>query len=561
MTQTHDARRATRAEQYIFRQVKLAEVEYSRKLRKLAQQVQALATEMLKDAPDDAIGVHISAAHVIRQYGDAITPWARIVAEKMVRDVALRDARAWRERSKHIAWGVEDLIKNTPIGHIMQERIDAQVGLITSIPRDVALRVQELAIQTNWTGARYGGIAAEIMKSTDASLARANLIARTEVARTTTEITRARAEFVGSDGYIWRTAGDEDVRPALHLPMPTRRKMIGSHRALEGKFIPWNEPPVSGQRGERAHAGQIYNCFPGEVLAGPVPNMTSVFRAMYSGPIVVLYIGDTALPVTPNHPILTKAGWRAAYQIQPGDQLVKMGKQVFGFVKHDVNGTHARFDKVFEAFAVSAADVETLSIHDFYGDVVTGDVDVVRSANLLKNYRPMSQGLRDYMVPLSQGGMVSAIVGGVLQIREAFIASVLDHCLSSCFIGDRYSGEHALVSVSDRDTGLLQDELYHRAANAEMFSNERGSPSVVVESEHLSNEDFAFVTGKGSQYFSGHVYTSEASGGIYSVTNHNIVVRNCRCIPEVVIPGLPPSNMSWKWTQRPKALRSDPLTV
>jgi uncharacterized protein with gpF-like domain len=294
MTQTYDARRATRAEQYIFKQVKLAEIEYARKLRQLAKQVQQLAAEMLKDAPDDAIGVHISAAHVIRQYGDAITPWARIVAEKMVRDVALRDSRAWRERAKHISWGLEELVKNTPIGHIMQERIDAQVELITSIPRDVALRVQAMAIQSTWTGERYGGIAAEIMKTTDASLARANLIARTEVARTTTEITRARAEFVGSEGYIWRTAGDEDVRPALHLPMATRRKMIGSHRALEGKFIAWNAPPVSGQRGERAHAGQIYSCrcIP-EVVIKDVPpsnlswTWTQRPKALRSDPLTV----------------------------------------------------------------------------------------------------------------------------------------------------------------------------------------------------------------------------------------------------------------------------------
>ena len=77
--------------------------------------------------------------------------------------------------------------------------------------------------------------------------ARANTIARTEVSRASTMFTQARAEAIGSDGYIWRSSEDSDVRD--------------EHKELNGKFFKWNEPPVADKRtGIRAHAGCIWNC-------------------------------------------------------------------------------------------------------------------------------------------------------------------------------------------------------------------------------------------------------------------------------------------------------------
>lgn len=76
---------------------------------------------------------------------------------------------------------------------------------------------------------------------------RATLIARTEVSRTSALLTQARAEHIGSPGYIWTTSHDSDVR--------------SDHRELDGKVIAWDSPPIADKRtGARAHAGCIYNC-------------------------------------------------------------------------------------------------------------------------------------------------------------------------------------------------------------------------------------------------------------------------------------------------------------
>jgi uncharacterized protein with gpF-like domain len=90
----------------------------------------------------------------------------------------------------------------------------------------------------------------------------ARLIARTETARTASVLTEVRAKSVGSEGYIWRTSLDADVRPKIGTPNFAKLNTLamGSHRKLEGTFHRWDDPPIASENGERAHPGQIYNC-------------------------------------------------------------------------------------------------------------------------------------------------------------------------------------------------------------------------------------------------------------------------------------------------------------
>ena len=70
------------------------------------------------------------------------------------------------------------------------------------------------------------------------------MLARTAVSSTAEALVETRAKSIGSVGYVWRTARDGDVRP--------------SHKAMEGKFVAWNDPPTLD--GYRAHAGCFANC-------------------------------------------------------------------------------------------------------------------------------------------------------------------------------------------------------------------------------------------------------------------------------------------------------------
>jgi SPP1 gp7 family putative phage head morphogenesis protein len=149
--------------------------------------------------------------------------------------------------AKDLSRGLREEIRNAPTGAVMRQLLASQVDLIQSLPREAAQRVHQLTLAGIEDSTRASEIAKEILRSGEVTASRATLIARTEVARTSTTLTQARAESVGSPGYIWTTSHDGSVR--------------SDHKELDGKFFAWSDPPVADKRsGARAHAGAIYNC-------------------------------------------------------------------------------------------------------------------------------------------------------------------------------------------------------------------------------------------------------------------------------------------------------------
>ena len=183
---------------------------------------------------------------LLERYAEALRPWAAEQAARMVREVDARDRAAWRAAGRDMGRALAEELESAPSGRYLRDREQATAALITSIPLEAAVRVRQLTARAATGGERAAAAVPEIMRSGDVARSRAELIARTETARTASLVLEARARHVGSPGYVWRTAEDADVRP--------------KHRKLAGKFFKWDDPPVSGERGERAHAGQIYNC-------------------------------------------------------------------------------------------------------------------------------------------------------------------------------------------------------------------------------------------------------------------------------------------------------------
>lgn len=182
----------------------------------------------------------------LRNYGESLRPWATAVVARMQSDLARRDVYAWELLAKTMGKSLKREVEQAPTGVAMRNLMAEQVHLITSLPTVAAERVHEWAFKGLLDGTRAKEVAKAIRETGLVTAGQARLIARTEVARTASTLTQARATHIGSEGYIWRTSGDSDVRKL--------------HKALEGKFIAWDKPPISGERGERAHAGQIYNC-------------------------------------------------------------------------------------------------------------------------------------------------------------------------------------------------------------------------------------------------------------------------------------------------------------
>jgi len=241
-------RKATRER---FSRARLAEKVYGRQLKQIAKQVGVIIKGF---APNGVVRNMTDLNNALQKYAELLRPWAAAVTERMISEVGNRDLHAWKQLGNQTGRSLASELLLAPIRPALKELQKEQVALITSLPTDAAKRVHKLTLEAMLQGSRAAETAKEIMASGHVTESRAMLIARTETTRTATAITKARAVHVGSDGYIWRTAGDSDVREL--------------HRKLEGKLIKWDDPPIAGENGERAHAGAIYNCrcFPEPVL-------------------------------------------------------------------------------------------------------------------------------------------------------------------------------------------------------------------------------------------------------------------------------------------------------
>jgi len=218
-----------------------AEREFGRGLRMLGKNVGKLITDIDPVANPDKVP---SLIYMLRSYSVTITTWGESIIKRMVDDVDSQNRQMWRSFSEEMSAALQREILGTPTGELFRKLMAEQVTLVQSIPLEAAQRVHDLTIKGIEGGARASEIAKAIMESGSVAESRAMLIARTEVSRTSALLTQARAEYVGSDGYVWRTSKDGDVRP--------------SHRAMDGKLIKWNDPPTLDKM--TGHAGCLPNC-------------------------------------------------------------------------------------------------------------------------------------------------------------------------------------------------------------------------------------------------------------------------------------------------------------
>ena len=213
------------------------ELKYSRALLLVADQVEALLAGY--DGRNiDRIGQRLDS------YADILDDWAAHVARGMFADVDIKNRRFWRSMSQEIGVQLSRQLAETDIGVTVTQSLDAQVQLIKSLPRHAAEQAHEYVREAALKGQRASDIADRIMALGGITRRRAVLIARTEVGRVSGEMTKARAMTAGSDGYIWRSAEDRDVRP--------------SHKKMNGRLVKWNEPPTLDNL--TGHAGCLPNC-------------------------------------------------------------------------------------------------------------------------------------------------------------------------------------------------------------------------------------------------------------------------------------------------------------
>ena len=192
------------------------------------------------------------------QKSAAYNNYIESIVRRMVTPIAVANMRTWRQAAKKSTKGllIYKLLKdevNVNGNYIFEDQIRENVGLIKTLPQDVADKVVRDIVDEAIKGKRARTIETIIREQTDKhSRASARLIARTEVSKTTTAITKARSEDLDIKWYVWRTALDGD-------------RVRESHRNMEGVLVAWTNPPSPEKLvGEKDvgnyHAGNIWNC-------------------------------------------------------------------------------------------------------------------------------------------------------------------------------------------------------------------------------------------------------------------------------------------------------------
>lgn len=182
---------------------------------------------------------------------DDLTEWGQDVSARMLKNVAQDDYNMWLKIGGEISREVKSQLRKTTAGEIFNKLQAEQVDLIKSLPRLASEKVHAMAKEAMENGDRFETVAQQISESwRSLGESRATLIARTETSRARSNFTQARAEAVGSTGYIWHTAGDGRVRE--------------THARLDGTVQRWDSPPVCdyGAGGEeiRSAPGAVFNC-------------------------------------------------------------------------------------------------------------------------------------------------------------------------------------------------------------------------------------------------------------------------------------------------------------
>ena len=235
-----------------WRRLRSVEYEFRNSLLKICKLFNkiAISTQQDKQAYINAMNNFQNSDEYNRFIGSAV--------KRMVTGLYQSNSNTWREAARKATKGkmlygalMEELRKGDP--RIMQDQIVENINLIKTLPNDVATKVVKDITEATLKGKRASEIEKIIRVQTDKhSRASARLIARTEVSKTTTALTKQRSEQLDLHWYVWRTALDGDI-------------VRKSHRNMEDVLVNWNNPPspealVGEKDVGNYHAGNIWNC-------------------------------------------------------------------------------------------------------------------------------------------------------------------------------------------------------------------------------------------------------------------------------------------------------------
>ncbi len=124
-----------------------------------------------------------------------------------------------------------------------------------------------------------------------------------------------------------------------------------------------------------------FNCLLGDTNVATCSSVSNAYKRAYKGLIVdIVTKSNRRISITPNHPVLTREGWKAAGLLNNLDELVCVDDvSVFG--DNYKNSVEAKIGDIFSFLDVSVESsfigVRPTTPEDFHGDVTDSEVNII----------------------------------------------------------------------------------------------------------------------------------------------------------------------------------------
>lgn len=239
------------------------EATFRRNLLEIAKQIIMRIGETTDTEFINSTLLHISKSREYQNFCESI-------AMNMVTHLYDDQGKTWRQAARLNSKGgfiyafLQKELKGST-GRMLMQEIQRNAEIIKTLPLNIAQDVTAYVAKESLKGRRASEIAKEIkLRFPKQTKARAELIARTEVSKTQSNLIESRCRKFNINWYIWRPVGGSrgDGR--------TRT----SHKGMAGVLVNWNEPPapedlfpIYGKNGKKYrnslghyHAGCCPNC-------------------------------------------------------------------------------------------------------------------------------------------------------------------------------------------------------------------------------------------------------------------------------------------------------------
>ena len=136
---------------------------------------------------------------------------------------------------------VNRIVVNEGIEDILVASTRKNVSLIKSIPEKYFDELERIVFDNTIRGSNADSMIDQIVKLNGSTENRARLIARDQTSKLNAALNQKRQQNLGVEEYVWRTAGDSDVRD--------------THSKNNGKVFRWDSPPA-----DTGHPGEDPQC-------------------------------------------------------------------------------------------------------------------------------------------------------------------------------------------------------------------------------------------------------------------------------------------------------------